>query len=109
MSPGDFDRASLKPSAPASNRLAFPNASSVSRLPFTSVAFAMDTMTYTATPELLKTVAAVATPLANATTTMTISSPTLPSLPIHTGTGSGIFPGMGLALSVALAIAVFLS
>jgi hypothetical protein len=88
---------------PASERLAFPNASSLSSLPFSSVAFATDLMTYTTTPELLKTVAAVATHLANATIT-TSSQP----VPIQTGTGSGLFPGAVLALSVAIGTTAFL-
>jgi hypothetical protein len=103
LSPGDFDRASLEPSAPASERIAFPNASSVSILPFSSVAFSTDLMTYTTTPELLQTVAAVATPLANAT--FTNSSP---PVPISTGAGSGLFPSAVLALSIAIGIAGFL-
>lgn len=103
MSPGDFDRASLKPSAPESERLAFPNATSVSKLPFTSFAFAGDLMTYTTTPELLQTAAAVAIPSTNATTTSS-SQPA----PVSTGTGSGLFPGAVLALSVAISIAAFL-
>ncbi|KAH6657523.1 FAS1 domain-containing protein [Truncatella angustata] len=103
LSPGHFDRASLEPSAPASERLAFPNASSVSSLPFSSVAFSTDLMTYTATPVLLQTVATVATPLAGATTT-TSSQP----IPVPTGTGIGLFPHVVLALSVAIGIAAFL-
>lgn len=103
MSPGDFDQAFLEPSAPASERLAFPNASSVSSLPFSSVAFATDLMAYTSTPKLLQTVAAVATPLANATIT-TSSQP----IPIQTGTGSGLFPGAVLALPIAICIAAFM-
>jgi hypothetical protein len=54
-------------------------------------------MAYTTTPVLLQTVAAVATPLADATTT-TSSGP----LPVFTGAGSGLFPGLILALSFAI-------
>ena len=102
LSPGDFDRAFFEPSAPVSERLAFPNASSVSSLPFSSVAFAGDLMTYTTTPVLLQTVAAFATPLANATIT-TSSGPA-----IGTGAGNGLFPGAVLAVSVAISIATIL-
>ena len=102
LSPGDFDRAFFEPSAPVSERLAFPNASSVSSLPFSSVAFAGDLMTYTTTPVLLQTVAAFATPLANATIT-TSSGPA-----IATGAGNGLFPGAVLAVSVAISIAAFI-
>ncbi|KAK6225460.1 hypothetical protein QIS74_01507 [Colletotrichum tabaci] len=103
LSPGNFDRASLEPSAPASERLAFPSASSVSSLPFSSVSFATDLMRYTATPRLLQTVAAVATPAANATTTAS-SQP----VPVPTGSGSGLLPGAVAVLSVAAGIAAFL-
>ncbi|WQF82348.1 Putative FAS1 domain-containing protein [Colletotrichum destructivum] len=103
LSPGNFDRASLEPSAPASERLAFPSASSVSSLPFSSVSFATDLMRYTATPSLLQTVAAVATPAANATTTAS-SQP----IPVPTGSGSGLLPGAVAVLSVAAGIAAFL-
>ncbi|KAF2120026.1 FAS1 domain-containing protein [Lophiotrema nucula] len=99
LAPGDFDRTSLEPSAPASERLAFPNASFVSALPFSSVAFAGDLMTYTTTPVLLQTVAAVPTPLseANASATTTTSS-----LPQFTGACSGLFPSRVVALSIAV-------
>ncbi|KAI1874105.1 uncharacterized protein JN550_002684 [Neoarthrinium moseri] len=103
LNPAQFDRGSLKPSAPASERVAFPNASPVSNLPFTSVSFAFDHMTYTTTPVLLQTVAAVPTASASATTTKS-SSPTS----VATGAGTGIFPSVVLALSVAMGIAAFL-
>ncbi|KAJ4301398.1 hypothetical protein N0V90_003490 [Kalmusia sp. IMI 367209] len=103
LSPGEFDRASLKPSAPASERLAFPNASSVSKLPFSSVAFATDRMGYTTTPALLQTVAAVATPVASATTTSSQPGPE------YTGAGSGLSPEMVLALPFAVGMAGFFS
>ncbi|KAI1868861.1 hypothetical protein JX265_006840 [Neoarthrinium moseri] len=103
LNPAQFDRGSLKTSAPASERVAFPNASPVSNLPFTSVSFAFDHMTYTTTPVLLQTVAAVPTASASATTTKS-SSPTS----VATGAGTGIFPSVVLALSVAMGIAAFL-
>ncbi|CAA9961532.1 FAS1 domain-containing protein [Pyrenophora teres f. maculata] len=97
-----FDRASLSPSAPASDRVAFDGATSVSALPFTSasLAFAGDLMTFTTTPELLKTVAAVATPTAGANATRT-GSP----METFTGAASGLLPGAGLALGAAVGIA----
>ncbi|EFQ94139.1 hypothetical protein CFE70_004908 [Pyrenophora teres f. teres 0-1] len=97
-----FDRASLEPSAPASDRVAFDGATSVSALPFTSasLAFAGDLMTFTTTPELLKTVAAVATPTAVANATRT-GSP----METFTGAASGLLPGAGLALGAAVGIA----
>ncbi|OHE99723.1 beta-Ig-H3/fasciclin [Colletotrichum orchidophilum] len=103
LSPGNFDRSSLKPAAPASERLAFPGASSVSSLPFTSVSFATDMMAFTATPSLLQTVAAVATSTPTATAT-TSSQP----VPVPISNGSDLFPGIILALAVATGIATFL-
>ncbi|KAJ0160342.1 Fasciclin-like arabinogalactan protein [Colletotrichum tanaceti] len=105
LSPEDFDRASLEPSAPASERLAFPSASSVTSLPFSSVSFATDLMGYTATPSLLQTVAAVATAATNATATATASSQ---PVPVPVGSGSGLLPGAVVALSVAVGIAAFM-
>ncbi|EDU42841.1 Secreted and surface protein containing fasciclin-like repeats [Pyrenophora tritici-repentis] len=97
-----FDRASLKPAAPAADRVAFDGATSVSALPFTSasLAFAGDLMTFTTTPELLKTVAALATPTAAANATKT-GSP----METFTGAASGLLPGAGLALGAAVGIA----
>ncbi|CAN9250848.1 unnamed protein product [Alternaria alternata] len=100
-----FDRASLEPSAPAADRVAFEGATSVTELPFSSVslAFGGDLMTYTTTPELLKTVAAVATPTAavNATTT---GSP----MSTYTGGAMGMLPGAGMAVAGAIGIAAAL-
>ncbi|KAK2040870.1 Fasciclin-domain-containing protein [Colletotrichum somersetense] len=106
LSPGDFDRASLKPSAPAAERLAFPGASSVSSLPFSSVSFATDLMAYTTTPTLLQTVAAVAT----ATASATIATTTLSSqpVPVPTSSGSGLFSSAIIPLSFAMGIAALL-
>ncbi|KAJ2998193.1 hypothetical protein NUW58_g399 [Xylaria curta] len=103
LSLGDFDRASLKPSAPASERVAFPRASPVSTLPFSSVAFSTDRMTYTTTLELLQTIAAIATPSAEAT--MTLSGQPVPT---QTGSGGGIFPSAILTLSVIMGAVAFL-
>jgi len=97
-----FDRASLQPEAPASNRLAFDGATAVSALPFTtaSLAFGGDLMTFTTTPELLKTVAALATPTAGANATKTGS-------PMETFTGAAgtLLPGVGLAFGAAVGVA----
>ncbi|KAF4923585.1 Fasciclin-like arabinogalactan protein [Colletotrichum viniferum] len=103
LSPGNFDRASLQPSKPASERVAFPNASAVSSLPFSSVSFATDLMAFTTTPILLQTVAAVATPSANATAT------TNQPVPVATGAASGLMPGAFLVVSVAMGLAALLS
>jgi hypothetical protein len=107
LSPGEFDRASLKPSAPASERLAFPNATAVSDLPFSSISFIGDLMQYTSTPVLLQTMAAVAVP--TSTSVITSTTPSGPSAPEFTGAGSGLLPCTLLALSVAVgAVAVLL-
>ncbi|KFA47803.1 hypothetical protein S40293_09043 [Stachybotrys chartarum IBT 40293] len=105
--PGEFDRASLEPSAPASDRLSFPDATPVSSLPFSSVSFEFDIMTYTTTPELLRTLIAVATPESEATTSAVESFPT--PAPTPTGAGSGLFPGSIFALSIAIGIAALLA
>ncbi|KAK2051432.1 FAS1 domain-containing protein [Colletotrichum caudatum] len=106
LSPGDFDHASLEPSAPAAERLAFPGASSVSSLPFSTVSFAADLMAYTTTPKLLQTVAAVATATVSAiTTTTTLSSQ---PVPVPTSSGSGLFSSAIVPLSFAMGIAALL-
>ncbi|CAJ2509673.1 Uu.00g146990.m01.CDS01 [Anthostomella pinea] len=74
LSPGPFDRSSLEPSTPASDRVAFPDASFVSSLPFSSIAFSTDHMAYSTTPVLLQTIAAVSPQQAEANTTTTSSS-----------------------------------
>ncbi|KAF9695880.1 hypothetical protein EKO04_005862 [Ascochyta lentis] len=108
LAPGEFDRASLKPSAPAPERVAFPNASAVSQMPLASasLAFGGDLMTYSTTPELLKTVAAVATATAGASTTPTANQ----SAPFATFTGaaSAMLPGAGAALAGVAGVAAFL-
>ncbi|KAF3020911.1 hypothetical protein E8E14_001386 [Neopestalotiopsis sp. 37M] len=106
LSPGDFDRASLTPDAPASERLAFANASPVSSLPFSTTAFAFDTMTYTTTPVLLETVATVATALASTATATSMPNGT--STPVTTSDGGAVFVTVSLALSVAVVISALL-
>lgn len=109
LSPAPFDRASLRPSVPAPERVAFPNASVVSRFPLASasLAFEGDLMTYTTTPELLKTVAAVATATATANVTMATVSRTGMPIATFTGTASGLVPGVGAALAGVVGIAAF--
>ncbi|KAJ4352734.1 hypothetical protein N0V95_004006 [Ascochyta clinopodiicola] len=108
LAPGEFDRANLKPSAPAPERVAFPNASAVSHKPLASasLAFAGDLMTYSTTPQLLKTVAAIATATSGASITPTASR----SAPITTFTGAagGLLPGTGMALAGVAGVAAFL-
>jgi hypothetical protein len=115
LSPGEFDRASLMPSAPASERIAFPSASAVplSALPFTNIAFQGDQETYTKTPVLLQTIIAIATPTAGAGNTT--SAPTGSSTPTPTGqpqefagAGNGLFPAAAMALPIAMGAAVAL-
>ncbi|ORY08812.1 FAS1 domain-containing protein [Clohesyomyces aquaticus] len=111
LAPGPFNRSSLKPSAPASERLAFPSATPVLSLPFSSLAFAGDLMTYTTTPELLKTVAAVVTASAIATTTMVsgMASTTATGKPAQfTGTGNRLYPAVMGAAGGAFGVAALL-
>lgn len=99
LAPGEFDRSSLEPSAPAAQRLSFPSASPVAILPFTSVAFEGDSMTYTSTPRLLQTIAAVATSRLNANAAS--SSP-----PVATYTGSAISLITSATMVLAMAVAI---
>ncbi|KAF2018587.1 Fasciclin-domain-containing protein [Aaosphaeria arxii CBS 175.79] len=101
IAPGSFDRASLKPSAPASERLAFPSATPVASLPFSSISFATDLMAYTTTPELLKTVAAIATPTGNAGAATTTSS----GVTEFTGSANAVLPGAVAAVVGAFGVA----
>ncbi|TDZ35282.1 Fasciclin-like arabinogalactan protein [Colletotrichum spinosum] len=105
LSPGDFDRASLEPSATASERLAFPDATSVSSLPFSTVSFATDLMGYTTTPLLLQTVAAVATSSSAANATAT---PSGQPVPVPTNVAGGMLPGVALVFSFAVGVAALL-
>lgn len=119
LAPGEFDRASLKPSASAAARVAFPGATPVSHLPLASVslAFGGDLMTYTTTPELLKTVAALVIPTATATvsgstlsTGASKSATASRSAPLSefTGGATGLPAAKGAALAGAFGIAAFL-
>ncbi|KAF4459664.1 Transforming growth factor-beta-induced ig-h3 [Fusarium albosuccineum] len=110
LNPADapFDRADLKPAADAADRVAFPDASSVSELPFSSISYGTDSVSYT-TPELLKTLIAVdpkATAAATATTTQDTASATGEATTVPTAEGSKVVAsGAGLA---ALLVAVLL-
>ncbi|THY11380.1 FAS1 domain-containing protein [Aureobasidium pullulans] len=107
LAPGKFDRASLQPSAAAAERVAFPSASAVAKLPFTSVAFEGDTMTYSSTPALLQTVAAVATSRSNAVaTSRPTANATTSSAPLATYTGSAISLTTSAAMVMALAVCI---
>lgn len=117
LAPGEFDRASLKPSASAPERVAFPGATPVSHLPLASasLAFAGDLMTYSTTPELLKTVAALAIPTAAATgstfTTSAANTATASrSAPLaeFTGGAGGYMAAKGAALAGAVGVAALL-
>ncbi|KAK2935408.1 hypothetical protein FoTM2_003350 [Fusarium oxysporum f. sp. vasinfectum] len=61
LNPADdpFDRADLKPAAEADDRLAFPGATPVSKLPFSVISYADDSQPTYTTPELLKTLKAI--------------------------------------------------
>ncbi|OSS45675.1 hypothetical protein B5807_09514 [Epicoccum nigrum] len=105
LAPGEFDRASLKPSASVTERVAFPGASSLSELPLPApTVFVGDMMTYSTTAELLKTVAAVATSAAN-TASASRSAPIAES----TGGASGFMAANGIALVGAVGFAAFLA
>ncbi|THV92723.1 FAS1 domain-containing protein [Aureobasidium pullulans] len=107
LAPGVFDRASLQPSTAAAERVAFPSASAVAKLPFTSVAFEGDTMTYSSTPALLQTVAAVATSGSNAAaTSRPTANSTSSSPPLATYTGSAIGLTTRAAMVMALAVGI---
>jgi hypothetical protein len=57
---------------------------------------------------LLKTLAAVTVPTAGSTRTVNATTTaTSPPLADFTGAGNGVFPGAGLALSVAVGIAAY--
>jgi hypothetical protein len=71
------------------------------------VSFGDDDMKYSTTPELLKTVAAIAVPTASASPTAngtTTASKTGPAVATFTGAGSNVFPGAMMALFVAVTI-----
>ncbi|PVH91550.1 Fasciclin-domain-containing protein [Periconia macrospinosa] len=110
LAPAPFDRSSLKPSAPASERLAFPSATRVEQLPFTSVSFAFDAGSYTTTPVLLQTIAAAAPRPANATTTTTPPAASEMPAPYMGAAGMGfVVPGVWLSLGFLVgAVAVLL-
>jgi hypothetical protein len=107
ITPGPFDRASLEPSAPAASRLAFPDATFVSQLPFSSVSFAFgtDVGSYTSTPVLLQTVAAVAV----ATGAVNVTTTTSSGVAEYTGAAvKKMMPGAVAALAGAAGFAAAL-
>ncbi|KAL1591689.1 hypothetical protein SLS60_011688 [Paraconiothyrium brasiliense] len=114
LSPGEFNRDSLTPSANASERVAFPSASSVpiSELPFSSIAFQGDQETYSTTPALLQTWIAAATPTSGASTTGNGSGQSTPAptgqQQQFPGAASGLVPVAAMALSVAVGAAAVL-
>ncbi|KAF9741127.1 hypothetical protein PMIN01_00666 [Paraphaeosphaeria minitans] len=114
LSPGNFDRASLKPSVPVSERTAFPSASAVpiSELPFSSIAFQGDRETYTKTPALLQTAIAVPTSTSGAATTGaatgTQSTPTPTGEAEFLGAAKKLFPHAVVAFPVAIGAAAAL-
>ncbi|KAH6691675.1 FAS1 domain-containing protein [Plectosphaerella plurivora] len=93
-----FDRASLTPSAPAADRIAFTGASPVSELPFSSVTFFDDVTTYT-TPALLSTMIAVVTPTPEAEAT----SSGFEAVPTAGAAGRGV--GGALAMGAIAGVA----
>ncbi|KAJ4268853.1 hypothetical protein NW762_002923 [Fusarium torreyae] len=112
LNPADdpFDRADLEPAADATDRLAFPDASPVSKLPFSVVSYATESETYT-TPELLRTIAAVdtaalatATADATATTGEGAATPTGDATPVATAAGSKVIAGGATMVAVLIAM-----
>ncbi|RGP72348.1 transforming growth factor-beta-induced ig-h3 [Fusarium longipes] len=105
-----FDRADIKPAADATDRLAFPSATPVSKLPFSVISYAGETETYT-TPELLRTLQAIdvdalATATATATATSdageSTSTPTADVTPVVNGANTKAVAG-GAGLFAVLA------
>lgn len=64
-------------------------------------------MTYTTTPELLKTIAAVATATSTADATMATVSRTGAPVTTFTGAASELAPSVGAALAGAMGIVAF--
>ncbi|KAF5020955.1 hypothetical protein F66182_7001 [Fusarium sp. NRRL 66182] len=119
LNPADapFDRSDLEPAADATDRVAFPDASPVSRLPFSAISFGTDTATYS-TPALLRTLAAVdvdalasATTAATATATSTSGeetpAATEEATPVATAGGSKVIAG-GASLMALLIVAMMI-
>ncbi|KAH7129113.1 FAS1 domain-containing protein [Dactylonectria macrodidyma] len=108
LNPSDapFDRADLEPAADPTDRLAFPDASTVSELPFSSASYDTDSVSYT-TPELLRTLVAVGvSATAPATTTEETSAPTGEVSTVPTA-GSSKVVASGAA-AMALLVAIFM-
>ncbi|RFN48700.1 transforming growth factor-beta-induced protein ig-h3 [Fusarium flagelliforme] len=109
LNPADdpFDRADIKPVADATDRLAFPSATPVSKLPFSVISYAGESETYT-TPELLRTLQVIdVSALATATATATsdagaASTPTGDVTPVVNGANTKVVAG-GAGLFAVLA------
>ncbi|KAF5966951.1 transforming growth factor-beta-induced ig-h3 [Fusarium coicis] len=100
LNPADdpFDRADLKPAADADDRLAFPDATPVSKLPFSVISYADDSQPTYTTPELLKTLKAIdVSALATATATATADATT--GAGETTPTPTGVTPVVNAASS----------
>ncbi|KAF5613854.1 transforming growth factor-beta-induced ig-h3 [Fusarium subglutinans] len=88
LNPADdpFDRADLKPAADADDRLAFPGATPVSKLPFSVISYVDDSQPTYTTPELLKTLKAIdVSALATATSTADATTGAGETTPTPTG------------------------
>ncbi|SPJ73087.1 uncharacterized protein FTOL_02816 [Fusarium torulosum] len=112
LNPADapFDRADLEPAADATDRLAFPDATPVSKLPFSVISYASESETYT-TPELLRTmkvvdVSALATATADATSADgAAATPTATGVtPVVNAASSRTIAGGASVMAVLLAI-----
>ncbi|KAF4945152.1 hypothetical protein FGADI_12161 [Fusarium gaditjirri] len=114
LNPADdpFDRADLKPAAEADDRLAFPGATPVSKLPLSVISYADDSQPTYTTPELLKTLKAIdvsalatATATADATTGAgeTTSTPTSIT-PVVNAASSKFVAGEASVFAVLIAL-----
>lgn len=114
LNPADdpFDRADLKPAAEADDRLAFPDATPVSKLPFSVISYADDSQPTYTTPELLKTLKAIdvsalatATATADATTGAGETTPTPTGVtPVVNSANSKFVAGGASAFAVLIAL-----
>lgn len=107
LNPSDapFDRDDIKSEAKPTDRLAFADASPVSKLPFSSISYAADDATYT-TPALLKTliavdVSALATPTGGPDAK---STPTGEAGTVSTGAGSRLVASGAAIFALAVSL-----
>jgi hypothetical protein len=110
LNPADapFDRADLEPAADATDRLAFPDATPVSKLPFSVISYAAESETYT-TPELLRTmkvidVSALATATADATSTDEAAATPTGVTPVVNAASSKTIAGGASVMAVLVAL-----